>query len=134
MNNTGECLCGAVRYSISTEPAFVGVCHCGDCQKFTGSAFSYLVAFAKADIHIHGELETFSKTGDSGQPILRQFCPKCGSSILEVTATRPELVLLNGGTLDNSAEFSPTVQIYCDRELPWAQLSTDIQRYPSARE
>ena len=134
MNNVGGCLCGAVRYSVSTEPVFVGVCHCEDCRKFSGSAFSFLVAFAKPDLHIHGEIETFSKPGDSGQPILRQFCPKCGSSILENTETRPELVLLNGGTLDNSAEFSPTVQIYCDRELNWTQLSADIQRYPGTRE
>jgi hypothetical protein len=134
MSHSGECLCGSVKYSISTEPAFAGVCHCGDCQKFTGSAFSYLVAVAEADLHIDGNLETYSKPGDSGQPILRKFCPKCGSSILEIAATRPGLVLLNGGTLDNPAAFTPSLQIYCDRELSWAQLSSEIQRFPGPPE
>jgi hypothetical protein len=66
MSNTGHCLCGSVSYSISTDPALVGVCHCEDCQRFTGSAFSYLVGVLETDLQIQGELETFSKPGDSG--------------------------------------------------------------------
>jgi hypothetical protein len=37
---TGGCLCGVVRFSANAEPAFVGICHCKDCQKFSGSAFA----------------------------------------------------------------------------------------------
>ena len=44
---TGGCLCGQVRYSANTEPAFVGVCHCRNCQKQTGTAFSVLVGILK---------------------------------------------------------------------------------------
>jgi len=37
---TGGCLCGQVRYSANADPAFIGVCHCKNCQKQTGTAFS----------------------------------------------------------------------------------------------
>ena len=131
MDNTGQCLCGSASYSISSEPVLVGVCHCKDCQRFTGSAFSFLVAVVEEDLKIEGEVKTFSKPGDSGQLIERVFCPYCGSSLLEVAATRPGLVLLNGGTLDSSEKLTPSMQIYCDRELHWAKLS-DIQRFPEA--
>ena len=40
----GGCLCGSVRYSADAEPAFTGVCHCADCQRFSGSAFATVVA------------------------------------------------------------------------------------------
>ena len=43
MKIDGGCLCGAVRYSGEAEPLFAGVCHCRDCQKFTGSAFGAMV-------------------------------------------------------------------------------------------
>ena len=134
MKEKGGCLCGAVTYSYSSEPALVGVCHCQDCQKFTGSAFSYLVAVQEGDLEVEGELQTFSKPGDSGQPIQRRFCPKCGSSISEVAYTRPGLVLLNGGTLHNPSELTPSIQIYCERELPWAKIDSEIIRYPGAPE
>ena len=48
MKIEGGCLCGKVRYSADAEPAFVGVCHCKNCQKGTGTAFSIVVAAAKA--------------------------------------------------------------------------------------
>ncbi len=33
----GGCLCGAVRYSVSAEPAMQAVCHCRNCQRQAGS-------------------------------------------------------------------------------------------------
>lgn len=126
---TGGCLCGAVRYRAEGEPLMVGVCHCRDCQKFTGSAFGFLVGVTKAELAIEGAVKTYAKTGDSGKPILRLFCPECGSSIAEEPTRRPGLVILNGGTLDDPAALTPTRQIYCDRELPWVHLGGDMERH-----
>ena len=44
MKIEGGCLCGKVRYSADAEPTFVGICHCKNCQKGTGTAFSVVVA------------------------------------------------------------------------------------------
>ena len=65
----GGCLCGKVRYSASGDPVFVGVCHCTDCQKFTGSAFAVVVGLPKSALTIQGPLSTFDKTGDTAQNV-----------------------------------------------------------------
>jgi hypothetical protein len=130
----GGCLCGAVRYKSKAEPVLVGVCHCRDCQRFTGSAFSFLVAVPETELEIRGELKTYAVPGDSGEPIERKFCPNCGSSILEEAFTRPGLVMLNGGTLDDPTSVSPTMEIYCDRELHWAKLGGKMQRFAESPE
>jgi hypothetical protein len=39
-------------YALMMEPALVGVCHCRDCQKLTGSAFSFLVAVPKTEFEV----------------------------------------------------------------------------------
>ncbi len=132
MEAKGGCLCGAVRFTLQAEPAFAGVCHCRDCQKFTGSAFSFLVAVPLDALEIDGAFKTFAKPGDSGHPITRRFCPECGSSVAEEARTRPGLVLVNGGTLDDPTQFEPSLEIYCDRELPWARLSCGAQRFDAA--
>src|SRR5579862_6696199 len=97
---SGGCLCGQVRYSASVEPIFVGVCHCTDCQKFSGSAFAAVIGVPKAAVTVTGTLKTFTKNGDSGQPMSREFCPECGSGIMDVAALMPEVAMLNIGTLD----------------------------------
>jgi hypothetical protein len=96
MEIKGGCLCGAVRYTAEADPTSATVCHCRDCQKFTGSAFAALVRVTKEALTIEGTLKTFSSLGGSGNPILRHFCPECGSSIAEEPGTRPGVIILQG--------------------------------------
>jgi hypothetical protein len=56
---TGRCLCGQVRYSATAEPAIVVVCHCKNCQKSTGTAFSVLVGVPKSAISIEGPVKRY---------------------------------------------------------------------------
>ena len=45
MKIEGGCLCGQVRYTCDADPLFQAVCHCKNCQKQAGTAFSVIVAF-----------------------------------------------------------------------------------------
>ena len=122
MQIDGGCLCGAVRYSGNAEAAFAGVCHCRDCQKFTGSAFGAMIGVPKGALTFRGTFKTFSSIGGSGQPILRHFCPECGSSIAEETVNLPGMMVINVGTLDDPAQVTPAMEIFCDDALPWVHL------------
>ena len=97
----GGCLCGKVRYSADTEPVFVGVCHCTDCQRFTGSAFATVIGVPAPALNVTGELKTFTKPGDTGKPIHRRFCSECGSGIMDEADALSGIVMLNAGTLDD---------------------------------
>jgi hypothetical protein len=130
---TGGCLCGAVRYTAEADTAGAGVCHCRDCQKFTGSAFATVVMARKEEVTFSGSLKTFSSVGGSGKPILRHFCPECGSSIAEEPGTRPGAVILNVGTFDDPAVAQPVLEIFRDNALPWVQISGDMQRFAKTR-
>ena len=52
----GGCLCGAVRYSTTAEPLTSTVCHCRDCQRFSGSAFGTLLYVPKEALTIEGRM------------------------------------------------------------------------------
>ena len=126
---TGGCLCGAVRFSTAAEPLATFVCHCRDCQKFSGSAFCALVALPKEAVTITGTMKAFSSPGGSGKPILRHFCPECGASIAEEAAIGPGRIVLNVGTFDDPKSVTPSREIYCDDALPWVQLTGDMPRF-----
>jgi len=129
MEIKGGCLCGAVRYITEVDPTSATVCHCRDCQKFTGSAFAALVRVSKEALTIEGTLKTFSSLGGSGNPILRHFCPECGSSIAEEPGTRPGMVILNVGTFDNPTVARPGREIFRDDGLPWIEVHGEILRF-----
>src|SRR5580700_9521146 len=122
----GGCLCGAVRYTTTAEPVMSVICHCRDCEKFTGGA---LAAVPKAVLTIDGTVKTFASLGGSGKPILRHFCPECGSSIAEEPGTRPGMVILNVGTFDDPVVAQPGREIFRDDALPWVAAHGEIPRF-----
>ena len=132
MEITGGCLCGAMRYTADAEPTSATVCHCRDCQKFTGSVFAALVRVPKEAVTIEGTLKTFTSIGGSGNPILRHFCPECGSSIAEEPGTRPGMVILTVGTFDDPSVATPAREIFRDDAVPWVQVQGDIPRFAKA--
>lgn len=125
----GGCLCGDVRYEADAEPAFVGVCHCGDCQRFTGSAFATVMAVPSSALKVSGKLKTFSKHGDSGQVIHRRFCPECGSGIVDEADAMPGIAMINVGTLDDRSWVTPQSEIYCDSAQRWVRLGGELKRF-----
>jgi hypothetical protein len=130
-NLSGGCLCGRVRYTTAAEPAFAGICHCRDCQRSTGSAFSTELAFPKAAVQLTGPLTTYETTADSGQAITRSFCPTCGSNMTVEVAAMPGLLLVTAGTLDDTASVSPGAELFCASAQPWVKLEGERARFPA---
>ena len=84
IKTTGKCLCGAVTYEVEIpdKPFYSGLCHCRDCQRYTGTAFASSLMVDKGDIKLVGELKFYGKETDRGTFMERGFCPKCGSNVL----------------------------------------------------
>ena len=126
----GGCLCGKVRYTSTSDPVFAGVCHCRNCQKQSGTAFSVVVAVPADQFSVQGTMKTYHDTGDSGQQVERHFCPDCGSPILTEVAVMPGVAIIKAGTLDDPSWLKPAMQIYCDSAQPWVDLAGEMQRFP----
>ena len=79
----------------------------------------------KSTISIKGQLKTFHDTGDSGQPVERNFCPECGSPIFSDIAIMPELSFIKAHTLDDTSWLDPKMHIYCDSKAQWTPIPED---------
>jgi hypothetical protein len=107
------------------------ICHCKHCQRQTGTAFSILVAVPKGSLIMEGEQPaTYEDIGDSGLPVRRKFCQKCGSPIFSEVAATPNMDWLKAGTLDDPSWLQPQVNIWCDSAQPWVPMSEEIPRVP----
>jgi hypothetical protein len=129
-NITGGCLCGRVLYTVTDEPAFSGLCHCRNCQRYTGSAFETVVAFPTASVSAQGELKTYDHTGDSGQLVHRRFCPNCGSGVIAEVDVLPGLAIVLAGTLDDPGAFKPTMDVCWSSVQPWFHAGGERTQFP----
>jgi len=130
MKIEGGCLCGKVRYSADADPIFVGVCHCKNCQKQSGSAFATVVALPKPVLAVTGTIKTYDDRGDTGGTLHRMFCPECGSSLMDEADVMPGVMMVQTGTLDDSSWVVPTMEIYTDSAQSWVALGGDRPRFP----
>jgi len=125
---TGGCLCGRVRYTIQGGSDFAGICHCRNCQRYTGSAFEPLMVFPSDVIQVEGDLKTYDDKGDSGGKVHRRFCPNCGSGVLAEVEVMPGVTIVLAGSLDDPAVFKPSVEIFCSSAQPWTLERADLRK------
>jgi hypothetical protein len=77
---TGGCQCGKIRYTLIELPQLVYACHCRDCQRLTGSAFSLGIVVAEGAVQLSGiDPRPLQRVADSGRTNTRWVCPECGS-------------------------------------------------------
>lgn len=128
MTMTGRCLCGAIRYEIDNAPALTGVCHCRNCQRQAGSAFSTLGGVPAAEFHLTaGKPRLYEdRDTDSGNVVGRYFCGDCGSPIYSALPTQPDTLFLKTGTLDDTQFFRPQFHVWCDSKQSWVSLEEGV--------
>ena len=103
----GGCLCGAIRIATSGEPYRIGLCHCLDCRKHTGSVFSASAIFPLDAVTITGTTAAFRN---------RHFCPGCGASVFATSGDEIEIQL---GCLDAPNQVRPTYENWVVRREDW---------------
>jgi hypothetical protein len=111
----GGCLCGAVRFRVSGAPLRVGLCHCQDCRRASGSFFTPFGVWPIAAYTSSGKMRTFAQ---------RSFCPNCGGRIAWLRNDEAEIML---GSLDIApSDLIPEYELWTSRRenwlaaLPWA--------------
>lgn len=126
----GGCLCGAVRYEVAGPALFGGYCYCADCRK-TSSSHSASIAIPSDTMTCTGETREYTKTGGSGNPVTRVFCPNCGTGVYSKGA-RPGVYMLKAGTLDDDhlEAFKPMASIYVSRCPSWDQPRSGLPTFP----
>lgn len=113
----GACRCGALRFSLDSQPIMTMACHCSGCQRRTGSAFSLSSLFSS------GSLEVLS-----GDPVIgglrgatrHYFCPECMSWLWTRPEGLDEFVNVRSTLLDDAPSYRPFIETWTSEKLPWA--------------
>ncbi|KAH8655134.1 Mss4-like protein [Tricladium varicosporioides] len=100
----GSCLCGAIEYEYKGKPIETALCHCTDCQKWSGSAYTSNVIIPSESFKLtKGTPKCYTNFGLSGKAHPHYFCGDCGSSIYVQPVAFEGLTVIKAGTLDGGA-------------------------------
>ena len=129
---TGGCLCGAVRYSITTSQTLHYLCHCSDCRKHGGTPFHCGIVVPADELSVDGEPKVYTKPADSGRTIARYFCGDCGGHLMTSPWPDPTRYSIKAGTLDKPELYKPVAEIWRQSFVEWADRHADLEPFEQA--
>ena len=129
---SASCRCGQLKATVAGDPVRVSVCHCLDCQKRTGSAFSAQARWPEAQVSISGDSKTWTHFADSGNRITHHFCRECGSTVhYRIEGKFDGLVAIPLGAFDNPYFLSPKFSVWEERKHDWVEIvGADVEHSP----
>jgi hypothetical protein len=130
MHITGACHCGAISYEAEIDPATISVCHCTDCQTFSGSAFRTSVPAKRQDFKLTGKPKVYVKTAESGNKRAQAFCAECGTHIYATSVEDQKIFGLRTGTSHQRAQLIPVRQIWCQSAQAWTKELETLPQSP----
>jgi hypothetical protein len=123
---TGGCQCRKLRYEVLEAPLSTYTCHCTDCQRITGSAFSLAIIVPDGAFRLTaGEPRSVERIAASGRVSVRLLCPDCGcwiSGIGRPGETGEMVRRVRAGTLDDTSWLRPTAHFFTRSKQAWITL------------
>lgn len=124
---TGNCLCGAVAFTLTVPVEYAGCCHCSKCQAATGSAFSPFAAVPKEGLRIDRgaeDLSVYARTADN----VGHFCRHCGSLIYSLVRDGA-YAHVQLGTIEGDPGIRPQFHVFVASKAPWYEIGDELPRY-----
>lgn len=124
---TGQCLCGGVRYEVRGAMRQVIGCHCSQCRQTSGN-FVAATACARTDLHFVSDATlAWYRSSELAE---RGFCRRCGGNLFwRSLAPDSTTISLMAGTLDPPTGLRTTEHIFVAGKSDFYDLTDDAPRH-----
>ena len=124
---SGSCLCGACVLTAVPQADHAGVCHCGQCNKWSGGMF--IGVYCGDTVQFSDDAPVSSYRGSAWGE--RRFCRECGSTLVWQTQDGKHQTV-SVQVFDNPSAFPVTEEIYIDRKPSSYALAGDLSQMTEA--
>lgn len=117
----GCCYCGGVTLTVPLPLRRPINCHCGQCRRLSGAAFTTWITVARdlAEIRDAELLREFAPT-----PNLRRFfCGRCGTHVFTADARLPRALGVPAGVFEGQAIETPTQDFFVADKAAWYAIA-----------
>jgi hypothetical protein len=107
------------------------MCWCRLCQYLGGGTATVNVCFPSDTVTTTGEVSWHESVADSGTRMRRGFCPACGTPLFSAAESRPHLIFIRAGALDDPNLRAAEAVIWTSAAPAWARHDADVPQYPA---
>jgi hypothetical protein len=131
MKVEGACHCGAIAFEAQIDPDKVSICHCADCQTFSGAPFRASVPVKSEDLtFLRGTPKVYVKIAESGNKRAQGFCGDCGSPFYSTSAdAAPALYMVRVGVIKQRDQLVPGKQIWRQSAQNWIGHLDEMEEF-----
>jgi hypothetical protein len=134
MSNTaglaGGCVCGSVRYRLSSPPFDAGFCHCEICRRSAGAPVLAFATVPQADFIVTAGSPRKRRSSAFGT---RWFCADCGTQLAIQVDHQPDTIDFTIASLDTAAEVQPQFHIFFGSKIAWFDCGDHFPRHAAFR-
>jgi hypothetical protein len=129
----GGCLCGAVRFELTTAPISAGYCHCTRCQRRTGTGSGISAQVDPAAVRwLQGE-ELIKGWDPPTDGHVKCFCGECGAHLFSRSRDRSRMAI-RMSAFDGDPGVRPSYRQYVAYAAGWEAIPDDgLPRYEEGR-
>ena len=127
---SARCHCGQLQLECDGEPIKISMCHCLDCQRRTGSAFSVAVFYDRGRVRVaRGATMAFERPSASGFAVRFHFCPACGSNVYWEPARLPNAIGIALGAFADPTFPEPDQSVWTKDKHSWLSIPSGTTIY-----
>jgi hypothetical protein len=123
MKRVAHCCCGTLRVEADGDPVGVYACHCGACQRRTGSVLGVGAYYPSERIHVSGDSKVFTRLADSGKKLEFHFCPGCGTNLYWEAELLPGHIGVAVGAFADPQFPAPMMSAWEELKHPWLSFT-----------
>ena len=124
-----SCHCKQLTYRFSGQPDCCYTCHCTDCRRASGSAFTSNMIVNHADISlVSGQASELCYSHNNDQ-LHVSCCQRCATDLFLFVGSRPATATILTGTFLQQHWFSPVAHIWTRSAVSWLKLDDGLPCY-----
>ena len=124
---SAACYCGAVNLRFSAEPRSAIHCHCGECRRLSGGAFTTWVSMPQDSMSVSGKafLSIFSVSSN----VTRHFCKTCGTHVYSTDIRLPNIVGVPAGIIESAPLIRPNAHYFVGSKAEWHSITDELPQF-----
>ena len=123
---SGQCHCGAVKWTASLPHKVALNCHCNMCRSLSGADYSSWVVLPEGQFSLLSGKEDLTKY-QASEKFSKSFCSVCGSTVCCFNDDKfPEFIYVAKGNITSKYPPPAEIQVFTKDKGSWVTLDESI--------